>query len=144
MTATESVLELLKQADAALFPPVDSAGLVNLLQRVRQDLKLEPPPDYMAFLRQSDGAIADGLMLYGCQSRQVDSAEMPALIDINLSRRAYRDDLAHLLQLGEIDDDIVGFDQQDQLYWRIDRSSGECQATAVDLRSLVSQLTRAA
>lgn len=140
MSTQDTVLQLLREAEASLFPPVDSASLVALLQRVRHDLKLEPPPDYMAFLRQSDGAIVDGLMLYGCLSRQVNATDMPALVEINLSRRAYREDLADLLQLGEIDDDIVGFHQQDQLYWRIDRSSGECQERAADLRSLVAEV----
>jgi len=135
-----SLVELLKRADASLFPAADSAELVALLQSARADLSLDPPSDYMAFLRQSDGAVADGLMLYGIKSRKVEDAEMPALIEINLRRRAYREDLVDLIQLGEIDDDIVGFHPKDQQYWLIDRSSGECQEKSGNLKELVEKL----
>jgi hypothetical protein len=135
-----SLMDLLKRADASLFPAADSGELVALLQSARADLSLDPPPDYMAFLRQSDGAVADGLMLYGVKARQIDEAEMPALIEINLRRRSYREDLADLLQLGEIDDDIVGFHPKDQQYWRIDRTSGECQEKSGNLRDLVERV----
>jgi len=134
-----SLMDLLKRADASLFPAVDSGELVELLQNARAELSLDPPSDYMAFLRHSDGAIANGLMLYGAKARQIDEAEMPALIEINVRRRAYREDLADLLQLGEIDDDIVGFHPKDQQYWRIDRMSGECQEKSGNLRDLVER-----
>jgi hypothetical protein len=140
MNETVAVLDLLKAADASLFPAADSGELVSLLQRVRTDLRLEPPPEYMAFLRQTDGAVADGLMLYGAKARLIDDAEMPALVEINLRRRAYREDLADLLQLGEIDDDIVGFHPSDRQYWRIDRTSGECQEKSGSLRDMVARL----
>lgn len=140
MSEQGSVMEILRGAEASLFPAADVGELVALLQRVRTDLNLDPPEDYMVFLRQTDGAIADGLMLYGSQARQIDDAEMPGLVDINLRRRAYRDDLTGLLQLGEIDDDIVGFQPADKHYWRIDRSSGECQDKSASLRDLVARL----
>jgi hypothetical protein len=141
---TAKVIELLRKSEASLFPAADSGALVTLLQRARADLGLEPPADYMAFLRHSDGAVANGLMLYGSTEHRVEDLDVPALIDINLSRRAYRDDLADLLQLGEIDDDIVGFSNHDQLYWRIDRLSGDCQEKAADLQELLSRTLAAA
>ena len=138
MSNAVEAVEVLKNAEASLFPAADSMELVTLLQRVRADLKLEPPEDYMAFLRLSDGAVADGLMLYGTTQRQIEGgADMPALIEINLSRRAYRDDLTDLLQLGEVDDDIVGFHQGEGSYWRIDRVSGDCQDKAASLKDLI-------
>jgi len=140
MGDTVAVMDLLKGADANLFAAADSAELVHLLQQVRADLNLEPPAEYMAFLRQTDGAVADGLMLYGAKAHHIGDAEIPALVEINLRRRAYREDLADLLQLGEVDDDIVGFHPADQSYWRIDRTSGECQEKMASLRDLVARV----
>ncbi len=131
------VIEILKTAEASLFPAADSAALVALLQRSRRDLRLDPPDDYMLFLRQSDGAIVDGLMLYGSARHRIGDAEIPELIEINLRRRAYRDDLNNLIQLGEVDDDIVGFNSGLGRYWRVDRTSGDCQDECASLQELV-------
>lgn len=121
------VIELLRMAEAWLFPAADPTALVALLQRSRRDLSQSPPDDYMLFLHQSDGAIVDGLMLYGSTAHHVGDAEIPELVEINLRRRAYRDDLSSVIQLGEIDDDIIGYQSDNGRYWRIDRSSGDCQ-----------------
>lgn len=135
-----SVIEILRQAEASLFPAVGSGELVALLQRSRRELSLDPPEDYMAFLRQSDGAVADGLMLYGVEPHQVDGGDVPALIDINLRRRAYREDLNLFLQLGEMDDDFIGFHSGLRRYWRVDRTSGECQEEQANFHDLVERL----
>jgi hypothetical protein len=139
MAGDHSLMDLLQDADARLFPGANAGELVSLLQRLRRDLKLEPPDDYMEFLRHSDGMVADGLMLYGTRTRQIDDAEMPELVEINLQRRSYRDDLDDVLQLGEIDDDIVGFHPADRHYWRIERISGECLEKFDDLQALVTR-----
>jgi len=140
MTGNHSLIDQLQGADARLFPAANAGDLVSLLQRVRRDLKLEPPDDFMEFLRHSNGLLVNGLMLYGTEARRIDDAEMPELVEINLQRRSYRDDLGDVLQLGEIDDDIVGFVPADRHYWRIERISGERQEKFDNLQALLTRL----
>jgi len=135
-----SLLELMRQADGLLFLAANAADLASVLRRVRDELGIEPPDDYMDFLRQSDGAISDGLMIYGSRTHLVDDVEMPELVGINLERREYRDDLGDLLLLGEVDDDFAAYRPSDKLYWRIDRVSGDLLGSAPDLHSLIASI----
>jgi hypothetical protein len=114
--------------------------LAGVLRRVRDDLQIEPPEDYMALLRQTDGAIADGVMIYGSKSRDFDEVSLPELVAINLDRRDYREDIGGILLIGERDDDFLGYRPSDRLYWRIDRVSGDLTESATDLRSLIGGL----
>jgi hypothetical protein len=131
---------LFTAADGLLFPPAHAGDLAALLQRARRDLKIDPPDDYMAFLRQSDGAVADGLMLYGSRRQRAGEVELPELVDINLRRRAYRDDADALLQLGEFDDDLIVFRSAEGDFCCVDRPSGDCHRPAAGLRQLVEAL----
>src|SRR5579859_6047958 len=141
MTADKlSLLDMLKRSDGLLFIAANAADLAGILKRVRDALGLEPPEDYMALLRQTDGAIADGVMIYGSKSRDFDDVSLPELVEINLERHDYREDLGGILLIGERDDDFLGYRPSDRLYWRIDRVSGELTDSAPDLRSLIGGL----
>jgi hypothetical protein len=135
-----SLLDMLKRSDGLLFLAANAAELAGLLRRVRDGLGIEPPDDYMALLRQSDGAVADGLAIYGSKSRDFDDVSLPELVAINLERQDYRDDLGGMLLIGERDDDLLGYRPADRLYWRIDRVSGDLTESAPDLRALIASL----
>lgn len=134
------LLDMLKRSDGLLFLAANAADLAGVLRRVRDDLGCEPPDDYMALLRQSDGAIADGVMIYGSKSRDFDDVSLPDLVGINLERQAYREDLGGILLIGERDDEFLGYRPADGFYWRIDRASGDFTDNAADLRALVAPL----
>jgi len=135
-----SLLDMLKRSDGLLFLPANAADLAGVFKRVRDDLLIEPPEDYMALLRQTDGAIADGVMIYGSKSRDFDEVSLPELVAINLDRQAYREDIGGILLIGERDDDFLGYRPSDRLYWRIDRVSGDLTDSASDLRALIGGL----
>ena len=135
-----SLLDMLKRADGLLFTAANAADLAGVLRRVRDDLGIEPPDDYMALLRLSDGAIADGITLYGSKAREFDELTLPEVVGINLDRQDYRDDLGGILLIGERDDELLGYRPSDRLYWRIDRVSGDLTDCASDLRALVGAL----
>ena len=137
-----TLLDKLKRADGLLFLPANAADLAGVLRRVRGDLGVEPPDDYMALLRQTDGAVADGLMIYGSKGRRFDDVEMPELVEINLRRRGYRDGLGGVLLLGEKDDDYIGYRAPDARYGWIDRVSGDFSGAAEDLEGLLAMLLR--
>jgi len=132
-----TLLEMLKRSDGLLFLPANAGDLAGVLRRSRDGLGLEPPDDYMAFLRLTDGAVADGLLLYGSKEHRFDDFEMPELVEINLQRRDYRDDLADVLLVGEAGDDFLAFRRSDRRYWRIERVSGDLLDDAPDLNALV-------
>ena len=136
---TTQLLDLFRAADGVLFPGADGGTLAALLKRARAALQLEPPDAYMDFLRQADGAMADGLMLYGSRSQTADGAELPDLVDINVTRRLYRSDPPSDLCLGEIDDDLIVFRKNESSYARMDRASGTCQLQSPTLLGLVAQ-----
>jgi len=135
-----SLLDMLKRSDGLLFLAANAGELAGVLKRVRDDLRVEPPEDYMALLRQTDGAIADGVMIYGSKGRDFDDVSLPELVEINLERQDYREDLGGILLVGERDDDFLGYRTSDRLYWRIDRASGELTDSAPDLRALIGGL----
>ena len=141
MTADQlSLLDMLKRSDGLLFLAANAGELAGLLKRLRDELRIEPPEDYMALLRQTDGVVADGVMIYGSKSRDFDDVSLPELVQVNLDRRGYRDDLGDMLLIGERDDDLLGYRPSDRLYWRIDRVSGDPTASAPDLRALIGGL----
>jgi len=141
MTADKlSLLDMLKRSDGLLFIAANAAELAGVLKRVRDELGMEPPEDYMALLRQTDGVVADGVMIYGSKSRDFDDVSLPELVEINLARRDDREDLGGILLIGERDDDLLGYRPSDRLYWRIDRVSGDLTDSAPDLRALVGSL----
>lgn len=142
MAEPMTLLDMLKQSDGLLFMPANAADLAGVLRRSRDELGIEPPDDYMALLRQTDGVVADGVMIYGSKERQFDDVDMPELVGINLQRRDYREDLAGLLLLGERDDDFIGYRARDSRYGWIDRVSGDFSDEAGDLRELVALLLR--
>jgi hypothetical protein len=135
-----SVLDMLKRADGLLFLAANAGELAGVLTRIRGELGIEPPEDYMALLRQTDGVIADGVMIYGSKSRDFDDVSLPELVEINLDRHEYREDLGGLLLIGERDDELLAYRPSDRLYWRIDRVSGDLTDSAPDLRGLIGQL----
>jgi hypothetical protein len=135
-----SLLDMLGRSDGLLFGAANAGELAGVLKRVRDDLGMEPPEDYMALLRQTDGVVADGVMIYGSKSHDVDDVSLPELVEINRERAEYREDLGGLLLIGERDDDFLGYRPSDRLYWRIDRASGELTDCASDLRRLVGGL----
>lgn len=135
-----SLLDMLKRSDGLLFLAANAADLAGLLRRVRDDLGMEPPDDYMELLRQTDGAIADGMTVYGSKRREFDDVGLPELVEINLDRHDYREDLGGVLLIGERDDEFLGYRPADRLYWRIDRVSGDLTDCAPDLRALVGSL----
>lgn len=141
MTADKlPLLDMLKRSDGLLFLAANAGELAGLLRRVRDELTIEPPEDYMALLRQTDGAIADGVMIYGSKSRDFDDISLPELVEINLDRQGYREDLGGILLIGERDDDLLAYRPSDRLYWRIDRASGDLTDSAPDLRTLIGGL----
>lgn len=135
-----SLLDMLKRSDGLLFMAANAADLAGVLRRIRDEIGVEPPADYMELLRLSDGAIADGVMIYGSKRRDFDDVKVPELVEINLERHDYRDDLSGILLIGERDDDLLGYRLADGLYWRIDRVSGELTDCAPSLRALVGGL----
>jgi hypothetical protein len=137
---TPMILSLLKKSDGLLFIGANAADLAGLVRRIRDDLGIEPPDDLMDLLRQSDGAIADGLMIYGSKARAFDAMEMPELVVANLDRHEYRDDLAGTLLIGERDDDLIAYDVAAGDYCLIDRASGEKMSRAPDLLAIISAL----
>lgn len=141
---TPMLLDLLKKSDGLLFLGANAADLAGLLRRIRDDLGVEPPGDYMDLLRHSDGVIADGLTLYGSQPHSFDDMEMPDLVTANLERHDYRQDLAGFLLVGERDDDFVAYEVAGRLYWLIDRVSGDRMSSASDLFSSISGLLQKA
>lgn len=141
MTAEKlPLVDMLKRSDGLLFPAANAADLAGVLRRVRDDLGFEPPEDYMALLRQTDGAVADGVMIYGSKRRDFDDVSLPDLVEINQERLAYREDLGGILLIGERDDEFLGYRPADGVYWRIDRASGDLTDSAPDLRALVAPL----
>jgi hypothetical protein len=134
------LLDMLKRSDGLLFLAANAADLAGVLRRVREDLGCEPPGDYMALLRQTDGAVADGVMIYGSKSRDFDDVSVPELVEVNLERQSYREDLGGILLIGERDDEFLGYRPADGFYWRIDRASGDLTDSAPDLRALVAPL----
>lgn len=141
---TQMILSLLKKSDGLVFLGANAADLASLLRRIRDELRMEPPDDYMELLRQSDGAIADGLMLYGSKAHSFDHMEMPDLVAANLERHDYREDLTGFLLVGERDDDLVAYEAGAGRYCLIDRASGERISTAPDLQAMVSSLLKGA
>ena len=139
-TENLSLLDMLKRSDGLLFLPANAADLAGVLRRIRDDIGLEPPGDYMELLRQSDGAVADGVMIYGSKRRDFDDVKVPELVEINLERLDYREDLSGILLIGERDDELLGYRPADGLYWRIDRVSGDLIDCASSLRALVGGL----
>jgi hypothetical protein len=137
-----SLLDRLKRSDGLLFLAANAGELAGVLIRAREALGIEPPNDYMALLRQTDGAVADGVMIYGSKSRDFDDVILPELVEINLERREYREDLGGLLLIGEHDDDLLGYRAADGLYWRIDRVSGDLTDSAQSLQALLEPLLR--
>lgn len=137
---TPMTLDLLKKSDGLLFLGANAADLAGLLLRIRDELGIEPPADYMDLLRQTDGAIADGLTLYGSKPHSFDKMEMPELVAANLERHDYREDLGGFLLVGERDDDFITYDSAGRLYWLIDRASGETMSGTPDLHAMVSVL----
>jgi len=135
-----SLLDMLKRSDGLLFLAANAAELAGVLSRARDRLGLEPPDDYMALLRKTDGVIADGVMIYGSKSRDFDDVSLPELVEINLARQDYREDLDGVLLIGERDDDLLAWHPADRLYWRIDRVSGDPTDSAADLRGLIGPL----
>ena len=141
-TGMQALLDLLKRADGLFFLPANAGDLAGLLRRARESLGMEPPDDYMALLRRTDGVVADGLTLYGSRAHSFDNAGMPELVEANLDRRDYRPDASGMLLLGERDDDFIAFKPGDGLYWRVDRLSGELDASATNLASMIASLLR--
>lgn len=139
-TENLSLLDMLKRSDGLLFLAANAADLAGVLRRIRDDIGLEPPEDYMELLRQSDGAVADGVMIYGSKRRDFDEFNVPELVEINLERLDYREDLNGILLIGERDDELLGYRPADGLYWRIDRVSGDLTDCAPTLRALVGGL----
>jgi len=137
---TSKLLDLLKKSDGLLFIGANAGDLAGLLRRIREDLGVEPPGDFMDLLRLSDGAVADGLTLYGSKPHSFDDLEMPELVGANLDRHDYREDLAGFMLVGERDDDFLAYDAAGRLYWLIDRVSGDRMSSAPDLFSLISTL----
>ena len=135
-----SLIDMLKRSDGMLFLPANAAELAGVVKRTRDELGIEPPEDFMALLRLTDGALADGIMIYGSKVRDFDEITLPELIGINLERHDYREDLGGLLLIGERDDDFLAYHPADRLYWRIDRASGDLSGSARDLRGLVAAL----
>ncbi len=142
MAENMTLLDMLKQSDGLLFMPANAGDLAGVLNRVRDELGVEPPDDYMALLHQTDGVVADGVMIYGSKEREFDDVEMPELVEINLRRRDYREDLTGLLLLGEKDDDFIGYRVADSRYGWIDRVSGDFSDEAGDLHTLITLLLR--
>jgi len=139
-TENLSLLDMLKRSDGLLFLAANAGDLAGVLRRIRDDIGLEPPGDYMELLRQSDGAIADGVMIYGSKRRDFDDVKVPELVEINLERLDYHEDLSGILLIGERDDELLGYRPADGLYWRIDRVSGDLTDCASSLRALVGGL----
>jgi hypothetical protein len=50
-----SLLDRLKRSDGLLFLAANAGELAGVLIRAREALGIEPPNDYMALLRQTDG-----------------------------------------------------------------------------------------
>jgi len=139
-TGNLSLFDMLKRSDGLLFMAANAAELAGVLRRVRDALGVEPPEDYMALLRQTDGAVADGVMIYGSKNRDFDGLSLPEVVEINLDRREYREDLDGILLIGERDDDFVAYDVEAGGYCLIDRASGEKMSRAPDLQAMIFAL----
>jgi hypothetical protein len=115
--------EIIMAYQGTLFPPVDNGRLALVVKRSRRELGADLPDDYMAFLRTSNGACVDGLLVYPVEDLVWQDTDLPGIIEINLRRRAYRDGLGDLVILGEVDDDFLVYRRKDAAFGRVDRLS---------------------
>ncbi len=133
-----SLVDSILGHDGQLFPPVDETRLAQLTEQAQRRLGLALPDDYLDFLRRSNGACVDGVILYPAASFRQEAMELPGVIEINLSRRQARPGLRHLLILGEFDDDYLLY--QPAEFRRVDRISLDRWDAAPTLGRLVTQL----
>jgi hypothetical protein len=135
-------IALFQSAEGISFPAANGATLAALIQKSRSELGLEPPDEYMSLLHQTDGVVANGLMIYGTVARSIDDIEMPEVIAINQQRRSYDDAYKPFFQIGEIDDDIIAYHAAERVFGRIDRASGELCERAENLFSLIAPVLK--
>lgn len=136
MSLVDSILD----RDGRLFPPVDENRLIQLTAQAQRQLGLALPDDYLDFLRRSNGACVDGVILYPAASIRQDAMELPGIIEINLSRRQARPGLSDLVILGEFDDDYLVYQPVEPLFQRVDRIALDRWDAAPTLGRLVTQL----
>jgi hypothetical protein len=124
--------------DGTAFPAADESQLASLVRRAKLSLGAELPEDFLDFLKRSNGAVVDGVVLYPTDAISTSGFDVPGLIDINLRRREYREGLEGLIIIGEADDDYLVYRPLDRTYLRIDRMALDPYDTAPSLTSLVN------
>jgi hypothetical protein len=137
-----SLVQMISRCDGGWFPPAHPHVIAHLAETARQLLGSELPEDYLALLAVSDGAMADGLLIYPSSRHHTASGEVPGLVEINLSRRAYRSGLDDFVMLGEYDDDFVVYRSDHSRFAHVDRLSLTCYTWEPCLLDLVCKLLR--
>ena len=140
MSMDPAFLARITAADGIIHPSSDAGLCARVLTEARDLLGVTLPDEYMELLRLTDGLAVSGLVVYGARPHELEGMEVPSLVDINLSRRDYRPDLAGLLVLGEVDDEFLVHRGADGHYAMIDRVSLDPFEEAASLQVLLDAL----
>jgi hypothetical protein len=135
-----SLADAIAQLEGTLFPPASPQSLAALLERAEEDLAMPLPPDYIAFLKQTNGTYVNGLIIYPSDDYRADGFELPGIININLARRSHRKGLENAIVLGEFDDDFLIYRAAEDSFSRIDRLSLDSFESTPDLAQLITHL----
>lgn len=125
-----NTLELIEAVGGETLPPADTTQLVDLVKRMRDQFGIEPPADYMAFLRLSNGATYNGLVVYGAMAiLEEGDLVAPDVITANDLRRGYTALFDAALILGEVDDEFILYrpatESGPAVFQAVDRSSAD-------------------
>jgi len=116
------VLKKLSQKTALTFPPTTQEKLAKLRMNLIRN-KLPPlPADYIKFLQQTDGLSWNGIRFFGVEEhdRAQRSYTFPSLLKINLDF-AKRNRPVSFLILGDKDEDLIVYDEKQDLYYLVDK-----------------------
>ncbi|HAU29977.1 MAG TPA: hypothetical protein DCW68_07730 [Rhodospirillaceae bacterium] len=126
MTSLKTVLEKLVAGGGRKLPPASDAGLTSAEMTLAALGAPGLPPDFVAFLRVSDGAVYHHIRFFGTADIAM------AQEDMFRSRRP-----PHFLGLGQADDDVYAFDARDGAYKILDPTDCEDFGTFASFAELM-------
>jgi hypothetical protein len=140
---TMNMRELFESVGGATLPPADTGQLADLVRQMRDRLGVEPPNAYMAFLRQTNGAMFNGLVIYGTRTiTEEGEVVAPDIVNANELRRGYAPRFGNTLILGEVDDEFLLFRPGDsaapEVFQAVDRLSGDAFLDAATFGELIA------
>lgn len=116
------ILKKLSQTSALTFSPVSQEKLVKMRKSLVQNKFSPLPLDYIKFLQETDGLLWNGIRFFGIEEhdRPQKSYTFPNILKVNQDF-AKRNRPADFLILGDKDEDLLVYDNKQNVYLLVDK-----------------------